>query len=839
MLRIENLTIYFRRRNVMKLANRAYFFTLTLLILAFAVSGFGQNVTNARSAEDPRNTTSTVGTGGPVGGPTGLFTVYDGQTLRRGEYTFSAAYSNYDRDPGNVDITDVPLSFQIGLTNNIELFFNTIGYRGIKVNAPRNLSSFYLPNSQVRIGSFVGSAPAIVLAPQGPGVSLFPNQAIFRPTGSQPFVQFPYVGPIGNFGFPSSVNTGALFGFPTGGAQLGPPRATSGHGADEFPGVGSVFGSILPGVVFATTTITPPGNRTIEIPTSFATAPSYLPDAPFVNRTWGESAFNSFTGGVKWRFTNVLNPIGVGLIASYTFYADGSSDFSGFNQLQRGASPGGSNGDINLTLFADARVSKHFNLSANLGYTWTSNPKGDFPNGKFTLLHRPAELMGAVGADFPINRYFQPILELRALRYVGGHTPNAFPQNPIDGLAGFRIYPARWMSFGFAYRYNFNEQDEGYFNQDDSFNQTVLVPCFTVATQLPSGTAPPPCFTLQPSTIKGVPPGFSLSEDPHGYIFQFTVGRRNPRAVPTVNHPADVTVLALGASTISLPCPAGYKSTSGGCTDSTTITLATTAVDPDNDVLTYNYTVSGGRIVGQGANVQWDLSGVPMGTYTVTAGVDDGCGICGKTVTQSVVIQACPDCVKLCDCGTLAVNGPAGLTETGGVMTFTAALSGSSNDNPTYNWTVSEGTIESGQGTPSITVRAPSNTSGGNITATVDIGGWASGCDCPHSGSASGPYGGKPVANLVDTLGPAKDDDVKARVDNFYTQLNANPNSQGYIINYGTPADIKKRRAQITKAINFRKYDPSRVTFVDGPDKGTGIETRFYLVPPGADNPQP
>ncbi|HTK27276.1 MAG TPA: hypothetical protein VL327_12010, partial [Pyrinomonadaceae bacterium] len=91
----------------------------------------------------------------------------------------------------------------------------------------------------------------------------------------------------------------------------------------------------------------------------------------------------------------------------------------------------------------------------------------------------------------------------------------------------------------------------------------------------------------------------------------------------------------------------------------------------------------------------------------------------------------------------------------------------------------------------------------------------------------------------VDEFGKATDDDVKARVDNFYTQLNNNPNSQGYIINYGTPAEIKRRRAQIVKAINFRKYDASRVTFVDGPDQGTGINTKFYLVPPGAENPVP
>src|SRR5262245_1123366 len=98
----------------MKLAYRAYAVTLLLLTLVLAAAAqvprtSGTTETydkNARSAKDDRNIAPTVGTGGVVGGPTGLFTVYDGQTLRKGEWTLSAAWSNYDRDPGNVDITD-------------------------------------------------------------------------------------------------------------------------------------------------------------------------------------------------------------------------------------------------------------------------------------------------------------------------------------------------------------------------------------------------------------------------------------------------------------------------------------------------------------------------------------------------------------------------------------------------------------------------------------------------------------------------------------------------------------------------------------------------------------
>src|SRR5437762_189133 len=149
----------YRRRNAMRLATRVLLCALVIFVLS--VLAVGQT---PRPDTDPRNLSPSVGTGGPEGGPTGLFTIYDGQTLRRGEYTFSIAYSNFDRDPGNVDLTEVPISFNIGLNDHLELFFKTNGYRGIKVNSPTNLSSFYLPNSQLKF-PFNGSGPAIVLAP--------------------------------------------------------------------------------------------------------------------------------------------------------------------------------------------------------------------------------------------------------------------------------------------------------------------------------------------------------------------------------------------------------------------------------------------------------------------------------------------------------------------------------------------------------------------------------------------------------------------------------------------------------------------------------------------------
>lgn len=70
-----------------------------------------------------------------------------------------------------------------------------------------------------------------------------------------------------------------------------------------------------------------------------------------------------------------------------------------------------------------------------------------------------------------------------------------------------------------------------------------------------------------------------------------------------------------------------------------TVSVNTVATDPENDVLTYNYTVTAGRIIGQGAKVVWDLTGVNAGTYTITAGVDDGAGVIGTTVIKTVTVK--------------------------------------------------------------------------------------------------------------------------------------------------------------------------------------------------------
>jgi hypothetical protein len=803
-LNFKFLIKYFRRRKEMKLAKTA--FITTLLMLTLIVTASAQTL---RSNDDPRNIAPTVGTGGPPGGPTGLFTIYDGQTLRKGEFTFSAAYSNFDRDPGDVDIVEVPLSFQIGLSDHVELFFTTDGYRAIKVNSTRNLSGFYLPNSSYGYG-------AIVLAPRGPGTSQYPGAAIYRPPGTAPFVAFPYGGGnAGTFGIVGPTNPGTVFGFTGGFALLGPGSGGNGNSAGNFPGIGSVFGGILPGVVLQTRTL--PGGGTV--PTSFTLQPTYLPDAPLLNRGFGESAFSTFTVGGKWRWTGPSNPVGVGIIPFYRFYADSADTASGFNQLQRGASAGGNRGDFGVIAFADARLRKWLNISANIGYVYNSSIKS---NG-LTLLDRPDEVLAGVGLDFPVNNFFQPILEFRSTYYVGGRTPNAFENSPIEGLAGARVYPTRWMSLGGAYRYHFNSQDRGFFDGNTS-SSSVAVAGINTPFQ---------------SSFTGTPPGFRTSTDAHGFLLQVSAGRRNERTDGKVkNEFANVTDVRLSDTVVRTPCGPGMAPKEGtACSDSQAVNVSTTAEDKENDVLTYNYTVTGGKVNGQGANVSWDLSGVNPGTYTITAGVDDGCGICGKTQTKTITVEAC-ECVSVCVCPSgVSVAGPSDLVIAGESITFVANVSGGSGNN-TYNWSVSNGSITNGQGTSSITVATTSDMAGSNVTATVET--MDTDCKCgTQTGSETAVIQGIEEKRQVDTFGKLNNDDIRGRLDNYFVTLQNDPNASGYIINYGPPKEVAAREKLMKNHIKFRNFDPSRITFVNGGNKGEGLQTTLWVVPAGATAPAP
>jgi hypothetical protein len=187
---------------------------------------------------------------------------------------------------------------------------------------------------------------------------------------------------------------------------------------------------------------------------------------------------------------------------------------------------------------------------------------------------------------------------------------------------------------------------------------------------------------------------------------------------PEQNLPADVKSVSLDKEVAYSWCPMPSEDHNQCPKNKEKVTVITNAEDRENDKLIYHYTVSGGKIIGRGANVIWDFADTRPGEYTITVAVDDGNGIRGKTLTKTVQLKECPVCDPPCVCPSLAVSG-GGRVKAGEAMNFTAHITGGAQVR--YKWTVSLGEITSGQGTAEIKVKTTDKMIGKTVEATVEI----------------------------------------------------------------------------------------------------------------------
>jgi len=470
------------------------------------------------------------------------------------------------------------------------------------------------------------------------------------------------------------------------------------------------------------------------------------------------------------------------------------------------------------------------NVSANGTYILNSNPKG--LDGDFVLLDRPDELITGVGFDFPINQHFQPIVEVRSTTYVGGRTPNAFENNPVDFVGGLSINPRRWFGIGLAYRRHLNQQDMDHFNPAD-FN--IPIQQVTNVNVIGRGLVVVP-GTSRPVTSQGFPIGFIWSEEPNGFIAQFWIGRRNARTPPHVNAIPVVASVVPSISSILRPCPPGTSSPNCSPTDNT-VTLVANATDADNDQLLYTWSVTGGRLSGEGRQVTWDLTGAADGSYTATVEVNDGNqGTANGSATVTVAV--CPGCVEPPKpCPAVSVSCPSEV-EPNQPITFTASVTGGdSSSTYTYNWSVSAGTISSGQGTSTITVDT-ANLAGQSVTATVSIGGADPSCTGTTASCSTGVKPPKPISQKFDEYGNIRFNDEKARLDNYAIQLQNQPGSAATIIVFGSCAGEAQQRGDRAKdyLVNTRGIEAGRITVIDGGCRSE-LAVQLWIVPSGADAP--
>lgn len=269
------------------------------------------------------------------------------------------------------------------------------------------------------------------------------------------------------------------------------------------------------------------------------------------------------------------------------------------------------------------------------------------------------------------------------------------------------------------------------------------------------------------------------------------------------------------------------------------VRLKARGVSPEGKPLRYRWDVSGGRLEGEGTDVVWDLSGAPPGVYNAAVTAESGPAdnpLCTAFTSTKVVVRTCPPPRPVCPNITMSCPD---VQQAGAPITFTASISGgTAGVTPVYNWTVSPGTILSGQGTQTITVDT-AGLAGQPISAAVEVAGYN--LECRASCQSSVPAPPKPIK--FDEIGEIQRDDEKARLDVFAIELQNSPGAQGYVIAYGgrnRRFGTGQQRGDRAKEYltRTRGIDASRVVVIDGGQRETGT-MELWIVPPGATLPRP
>jgi hypothetical protein len=280
------------------------------------------------------------------------------------------------------------------------------------------------------------------------------------------------------------------------------------------------------------------------------------------------------------------------------------------------------------------------------------------------------------------------------------------------------------------------------------------------------------------------------------------------------------------------------NATVSACQGSSQVRLDARASSPGGNPIRYRWSTSAGVINGNGPSVNWDLSGLAPGIYKANVDIETGNndGECNAFTSTTVVVKPCPPVRPTCPnveiiCPTnIVVDQP---------LTFSSNVGATPGVTPTYNWSVSAGSIIEGQGTPTIRVDT-TGLAGQTIKATLTMGGFTQ--DCSASCAVSIPV---PEAKCrkFDEFPDISRNDEKARLDNYGVELQNDPTSTAYVVVHpgrsGKPGDVQKHTTRIVDyLVNSRGIDAHRVvTLVGGVRDELMVE--LWSCPQGATPPNP
>jgi outer membrane protein OmpA-like peptidoglycan-associated protein len=680
--------------------------TAMAALLLFSCSGF---------AQDP---SQKFWKAASLDGTTGLFKVWDAETLRQGETNFTFGYDQLQRDPGELTIGNAPAGAAVGILDRFEIFGSMDVQRHIRA---LNISTYKVL----------------------PGGLPIPAQT---PTGQQYFSQ----------------------------------------------------------------------------------------DAPFIDvpEANGRSDIHL---GLKF---NILSErrgdqMSMGLAGFVTI--PGQENAKG---LEMGLSSGAYQGGFALLFSKTAARFVRFHF--NTGFNFSSDPE----ISNVVLANLQNEFIYRGGAEFPAYRRIRFIAELDGLRYYGRSTVYLNPkgaEGPIDAILGLRIYPREWISFGAGYQATLNhiEADnvwQAYPASSSGFvvqgtlgtrrNDPPKVTCSVAkATILQADTTVVHASAVDPDgdklTYSWSATGGKVTGSGDTVTFDATgVAPGKYTASVTVSDKKHQVSCSTGITVLKRnhPPTAAVEPRTFTITQGESQNLRCIGSDPDNDPLTYAWSVNGQSLAAAGPQISFGSEGRQPGTYTLTCTVSDGEASTSANSTGTVRERVIPNRPPTIDCLTTTMD-----VASGGTIELRARAADPDGDKLTYSWSATGGTVTGSGETATFNA---SGVKAGSYAVTVTV-------DDGRGGKASCSM----TVNVSERLSVTKDKcgyfaPLKARVDNcakailddLAVRMKNDPKLRANIIGYTDDSRLEKRskalgekRAKaVADYLEKQGVEASRLTSTDG-----------------------
>jgi outer membrane protein OmpA-like peptidoglycan-associated protein len=406
-------------------------------------------------------------------------------------------------------------------------------------------------------------------------------------------------------------------------------------------------------------------------------APAYVEDYPFASHNGG--GVGEIDLGFKIGLLSERRGKPISLSIRNDFYIPTQTGYSTLlsNQVQSGMFNYGIGLEASKNLF-------HHSILATINWAYRFTRQSDYTvvfNGTPTpsVLKLADQMPIGAGLQIFPEKRFQIITEYDGLIYVGKPIQNTTfgARDPVDSVMGFRVYALKNLALDVAYRYNLNltnHEDRNGFVVKVAFARwpekplppdNVTASCSAEKSSVMEGSNESVAATATATDANGRPLNYTWTASggnisgtgPYVRWDLAGLGAGNYNLTARVDNGAGNNA-SCSTSIAVRPKPAPAAPTMSCTANPSTVnagerpTITAVVNDVSGTPITYTWQANAGQIIGMGASVQFDTSGLASGTYTVTGraenGVHSACD-CSTTVTVQAPPRAA-EASKISEC---------------------------------------------------------------------------------------------------------------------------------------------------------------------------------------------